>query len=66
MSNTQCRYPASRGAWKTDGVTKGNLLDGVRFKGGKIITDTVVMRSWTGTVRRIKAEHIDRDRIDAI
>jgi len=42
------------------GVTKGNLLDGVRFKAGKIITDTVVMRSWTGTVRRIKAEHIDR------
>ncbi len=48
------------------GVTKGNLLDGVRFKGGKIITDTVVMRSWTGTVRRIKAEHIDRDKVDAI
>lgn len=48
------------------GVTKGNLLDGVRFKGGKIITDTVVMRSWTGTVRRIKAEHIDRDKVDTI
>lgn len=48
------------------GVTKGNLLDGVRFKGAKIITDTVVMRSWTGTVRRIKAEHIDRDKVDAI
>jgi fructose-1,6-bisphosphatase II / sedoheptulose-1,7-bisphosphatase len=43
------------------GVTKGNLLSGVRFKNGKIITDTVVMRSWTGTVRWIKAEHIDRD-----
>ncbi len=43
------------------GVTKGNLLDGVRFKGGKVITDTVVMRSWTGTVRRIRAERIDRD-----
>lgn len=48
------------------GVTKGNLLDGVRFKGGKIITDTVVMRSWTGTVRRIKAEHIDRDKIGVV
>ncbi len=48
------------------GVTKGNLLDGVRFKAGKIITDTVVMRSWTGTVRRIKAEHIDRDKFDTI
>ena len=44
----------------TNHQTKGNLLDGVRFKGGKIITDTVVMRSWTGTVRRIKAEHIDQ------
>lgn len=48
------------------GVTKGNLLDGVRFKAGKIITDTVVMRSWTGTVRRIKAEHIDRDKTDFV
>jgi len=48
------------------GVTKGNLLDGVRFKAGKIITDTVVMRSWTGTVRRIKAEHVDRARGDVI
>lgn len=43
------------------GVTKGNLLDGVRFKDGKVVTDTVVMRSWTGTVRWIKAEHVDRD-----
>ena len=48
------------------GVTKGNLLSGVRFKNGKIITDTVVMRSWTGTVRWIKAEHIDRDSDDFI
>ena len=48
------------------GVTNGNLLDGVRFKAGKIITDTVVMRSWTGTVRRIKAEHIDRDKTDFV
>jgi fructose-1,6-bisphosphatase II / sedoheptulose-1,7-bisphosphatase len=48
------------------GVTKGNLLSGVRFKNGKIITDTVVMRSWTGTVRWIKAEHIDRDGDDFI
>lgn len=48
------------------GVTKGNLLDGVRFKAGKITTDTLVMRSWTGTVRRIKAEHIDRDRADSV
>ena len=39
------------------GVTDGNMLDGVKFDGGKIETDTVVMRSSTGTVRWIKAVH---------
>jgi fructose-1,6-bisphosphatase II / sedoheptulose-1,7-bisphosphatase len=36
------------------GVTDGSLLDGVRFKGDFAETETVVMRSRTGTVRRIK------------
>jgi fructose-1,6-bisphosphatase II / sedoheptulose-1,7-bisphosphatase len=36
------------------GVTGGSLLDGVRFDGGHVETDSVVMRSKTGTVRRIK------------
>jgi fructose-1,6-bisphosphatase II / sedoheptulose-1,7-bisphosphatase len=36
------------------GVTDGSLLDGVRFKGDVTETETVVMRSRTGTVRRIK------------
>jgi fructose-1,6-bisphosphatase II / sedoheptulose-1,7-bisphosphatase len=35
------------------GVTDGSLLDGVRFKGDFAETETVVMRSRTGTVRRI-------------
>jgi len=39
------------------GVTDGNLLSGVRFGKDKVMTETVVMRSSTGTVRWIKAEH---------
>jgi fructose-1,6-bisphosphatase II / sedoheptulose-1,7-bisphosphatase len=39
------------------GVTTGSLLTGVRFKGSIIETETVVMRSATGTVRWIRAEH---------
>src|SRR5262252_2644497 len=39
------------------GVTSGSLLTGVRFKEGVVDTETVVMRSATGTVRWIRAEH---------
>jgi fructose-1,6-bisphosphatase II / sedoheptulose-1,7-bisphosphatase len=39
------------------GVTDGAMLRGVKFREGMIETDTVIMRSVTGTVRRIKAEH---------
>jgi len=39
------------------GVTTGSLLKGVRFREGLIETETVVMRSVTGTVRWIRAEH---------
>src|SRR5712691_6272933 len=39
------------------GVTTGLLLKGVRFCGDMIETETVVMRSITGTVRWIRAEH---------
>ncbi|MCX7311324.1 MAG: class II fructose-bisphosphatase [Alphaproteobacteria bacterium] len=39
------------------GVTTGPMLNGVRFGKDVIETDTVVMRSVTGTVRRIVAEH---------
>jgi fructose-1,6-bisphosphatase II / sedoheptulose-1,7-bisphosphatase len=39
------------------GVTDGALLAGVKFRQSVINTDTVVMRSVTGTVRWIKAEH---------
>ncbi len=39
------------------GVTTGSMLKGVRFRDGLIETETVVMRSVTGTVRWIRAEH---------
>jgi fructose-1,6-bisphosphatase II / sedoheptulose-1,7-bisphosphatase len=39
------------------GVTTGSLLSGVRFRKDVIETETVVMRSVTGTVRYIKSEH---------
>ena len=39
------------------GVTSGAMLEGVKFGKDVIETDTVVMRSVTGTVRRVRAEH---------
>jgi fructose-1,6-bisphosphatase II / sedoheptulose-1,7-bisphosphatase len=39
------------------GVTTGPMLNGVKFSKDMIETETVVMRSVTGTVRRIVAEH---------
>jgi fructose-1,6-bisphosphatase II / sedoheptulose-1,7-bisphosphatase len=41
------------------GVTDGSLLDGVTFRGDFAETETVVMRSKTGTVRRIKTTFRD-------
>jgi fructose-1,6-bisphosphatase II / sedoheptulose-1,7-bisphosphatase len=39
------------------GVTNGAMLRGVDFRGDMVKTDTIVMRSATGTVRKIVAEH---------
>ena len=39
------------------GVTTGPMLSGVKFGKDVIETETVVMRSVTGTVRRVLAEH---------
>ena len=39
------------------GVTDGRMLRGVHFGGDMIETETVVMRSATGTIRWIRAEH---------
>ncbi len=40
------------------GVTSGSLLDGVkRLRGGKMTTESVVMRASSGTIRWIRGEH---------
>jgi len=39
------------------GVTTGNLLRGVRYVREEAVTDSIVMRSLSGTVRRIEARH---------
>jgi fructose-1,6-bisphosphatase II len=38
------------------GVTNGPLLSGVRYTPGGAVTDSIVMRSRSGTVRRISAQ----------
>ena len=40
------------------GVTDGSLLEGVRHKrGGVMTTESIVMRSSSRTIRRVKGEH---------
>ena len=39
------------------GVTTGALLRGVRYTPEGAVTDSIVMRSRSGTVRRIEAHH---------
>ena len=39
------------------GVTDGSLLKGVHFKPWGAITSSIVMRSKSGTIRNITAEH---------
>ena len=39
------------------GVTDGSMLKGVKIIGNKAITESIIMRSTTGTVRTIKAIH---------
>jgi fructose-1,6-bisphosphatase II len=39
------------------GVTDGALLSGVRYTPGGAVTDSIVMRSRSGTVRRVEAYH---------
>ncbi len=44
------------------GVTDGNLLNGVRMYANRIETHTLVMRSYSRTVRHIRARHYDREK----
>jgi fructose-1,6-bisphosphatase II len=45
------------------GITDGELLKGVRYYGNHIVTDSLVVRGLTGTVRRIIATHTT-DKLD--
>ncbi len=44
------------------GVTKGTMLDGIVRTQNEIWTDTVLMRSSTGTIRWIRARHTHMDK----
>lgn len=39
------------------GITGGDLLKGVRYRRGYALTDSIVMRSANGTIRRIETSH---------
>jgi fructose-1,6-bisphosphatase II len=39
------------------GITDGELVKGVRYRGGGATTDSLVMRSKSGTIRRVQSEH---------
>ncbi len=39
------------------GVTDGSMLEGVRLIPGGCTTETIVMRSWSQTIRTIKTQH---------
>ena len=47
------------------GVTDGDMLEGVRYLGRGATTESLVMRSRSGTVRRISSRH-DRDKLRAL
>ncbi len=48
------------------GVTDGDVLEGVRYQGGRgATTESLVMRSRSGTVRRVAARH-DRTKLRAL
>ena len=55
MARGDCLFAAT-------GVTDGSLLSGVKFRRDVIQTETVVMRSVTGTVRYIRADHRQLDK----
>ncbi|TNY35432.1 class II fructose-bisphosphatase [Thermomonospora catenispora] len=39
------------------GITDGELLNGVRYRRGRAITNSLVMRARSGTIRRVESEH---------
>ncbi|BDZ55883.1 class II fructose-bisphosphatase [Agromyces marinus] len=47
------------------GVTDGELVDGVRKKGPIIRTESIVLRGRSGTIRRVRADHLVEKWLDA-
>ena len=39
------------------GITDGELVRGVRYRGGGATTESLVMRSKSGTIRRVTSQH---------
>ncbi|MEU4534980.1 class II fructose-bisphosphatase [Streptosporangium sp. NPDC023825] len=39
------------------GITDGELMQGVRYRAGRAITNSLVMRGRSGTIRKIESEH---------
>jgi fructose-1,6-bisphosphatase II len=50
VSSDDCFFAAT-------GVTEGPLLEGVRYRTDGAVTDSLVMRAKSGTIRRIEAQH---------
>ena len=58
VSGDNCFFAAT-------GITDGDLLHGVRYESNMTHTQSLVMRSKSGTVRLINAQHA-QDKLDAI
>jgi len=41
------------------GITSGDMMKGVRYRRGYTLTESIVMRSSNGTIRRVETMHID-------
>jgi len=46
------------------GITQGDLLKGVRYRRGYALTESIIMRSAEGTIRRIETMHRNADQAD--
>ncbi|HEY4615014.1 MAG TPA: fructose-bisphosphatase class II, partial [Citricoccus sp.] len=53
VSSEHCYFAAT-------GITDGDLLRGVRYYNDRVVTQSLVMRSKSGTVRLVEAEHQSR------
>ena len=63
ITNPDCKYTlrelaAGDVVFAATGVTDGTLLKGVHRQGDYLTTESVVMRSATGTVRHVRARHM--------